>query len=123
MVEAKSQDRALEGRVAIVTGASRGIGRGCAVGLGARGATVYCTARRTSGASPPEPGSVEAVAELEHAERREAGGEASADAQEIAAGREASRQQLRHRAARADLDFIHHSLRAISSKIGNLAQL
>ena len=29
-------DRALEGRVAIVTGASRGIGRGCAVGLGAR---------------------------------------------------------------------------------------
>ena len=62
MAEAKSQDRALEGRVAIVTGASRGIGRGCAVGLGARGATVYCTARRTSGASPPEPGSVEAVA-------------------------------------------------------------
>ena len=62
MAEAKSQDRALEGRVAIVTGASRGIGRGCAVGLGARGATVYCTARRTSGASPPELGSVEAVA-------------------------------------------------------------
>ena len=55
-------DRALEGRVAIVTGASRGIGRGCAVGLGARGATVYCTARRTSGAHPPEEGTVEAVA-------------------------------------------------------------
>jgi NAD(P)-dependent dehydrogenase (short-subunit alcohol dehydrogenase family) len=55
-------DRALEGRVAIVTGASRGIGRGCAVGLGSRGATVYCTARRTSAADPPEPGTVEAVA-------------------------------------------------------------
>lgn len=55
-------DRALEGRVAIVTGASRGIGRGCAVGLGARGATVYCTARRSSDSQPPEPGSVEAVA-------------------------------------------------------------
>jgi dehydrogenase/reductase SDR family protein 1 len=55
-------DRALEGRVAIVTGASRGIGRGCAVGLGARGATVFCTARRSSATDPPEPGSVEAVA-------------------------------------------------------------
>ncbi len=55
-------DRALEGRVAIVTGGSRGIGRGCAVGLGARGATVYVTARRTSDAEPPEEGTVEAVA-------------------------------------------------------------
>ena len=55
-------DRALEGRVAFVTGASRGIGRGCAVGLGARGATVYVTARRTSDADPPEEGSIEAVA-------------------------------------------------------------
>lgn len=55
-------DRALAGRVAIVTGASRGIGRGCAVGLGARGATVYCTARRTSAAEPPEAGTIEAVA-------------------------------------------------------------
>jgi len=52
----------LSGRVAIVTGASRGIGRGCAVELGAAGATVYCTARRTSESKPPEPGSVEAVA-------------------------------------------------------------
>ena len=57
-----SVDRALEGCVAIVTGASRGIGRGCAVGLGARGATVYCTARGTSDSEPPEDGTVEAVA-------------------------------------------------------------
>lgn len=55
-------DRALEGQVAIVTGGSRGIGRGCAVGLGARGATVYVTARRSSEADPPEEGTVEAVA-------------------------------------------------------------
>lgn len=59
---AGAQDQALAGHVAIVTGASRGIGRGCAVGLGARGATVYCTARRSSEADPPEKGSVEAVA-------------------------------------------------------------
>ena len=61
-MKGEPQDQALAGRIALVTGASRGIGRGCAVGLGARGATVYCTARRTSAADPPESGTVEAVA-------------------------------------------------------------
>lgn len=36
---------ALTGRVALVTGSSRGIGRGCAVELGRAGATVYVTGR------------------------------------------------------------------------------
>lgn len=35
----------LDGSVALVTGASRGIGKGVAVGLGEAGATVYLTAR------------------------------------------------------------------------------
>jgi dehydrogenase/reductase SDR family member 1 len=35
----------LAGKVAIVTGASRGIGKGCALELAAAGATVYITAR------------------------------------------------------------------------------
>ncbi len=35
----------LQGRVAVVTGASRGIGKGIALELGAAGATVYVTAR------------------------------------------------------------------------------
>ena len=38
----------LEGRVAVVTGASRGIGKGIAVELGANGATVYVTGRTTA---------------------------------------------------------------------------
>ena len=35
----------LTGKVAIVTGASQGIGRVCAVELGRNGATVICVAR------------------------------------------------------------------------------
>ncbi|MDR3660507.1 MAG: SDR family NAD(P)-dependent oxidoreductase, partial [Mycobacterium sp.] len=35
----------LTGKVAVVTGASRGIGRGIAVALGDHGATVYVTGR------------------------------------------------------------------------------
>jgi NAD(P)-dependent dehydrogenase (short-subunit alcohol dehydrogenase family) len=37
----------LEGRVALVAGATRGAGRGTAVALGEAGATVYCTGRTT----------------------------------------------------------------------------
>ena len=38
---------ALDGRVALVAGATRGAGRGTAVALGEAGATVYCTGRTT----------------------------------------------------------------------------
>jgi NAD(P)-dependent dehydrogenase (short-subunit alcohol dehydrogenase family) len=37
----------LEGKVALVAGATRGAGRGIAVALGEEGATVYCTGRST----------------------------------------------------------------------------
>jgi NAD(P)-dependent dehydrogenase (short-subunit alcohol dehydrogenase family) len=43
----------LEGKVALVAGASRAAGRGIAVELGAAGATVYCTGR-TSGSQRSE---------------------------------------------------------------------
>jgi NAD(P)-dependent dehydrogenase (short-subunit alcohol dehydrogenase family) len=39
--------RPLDGRVALVTGATRGAGRGTAVALGEAGAIVYCTGRTT----------------------------------------------------------------------------
>jgi NAD(P)-dependent dehydrogenase (short-subunit alcohol dehydrogenase family) len=40
-------DRPLQGKVALVTGATRGAGRGTAVALGEAGATVYCSGRTT----------------------------------------------------------------------------
>ncbi|CAM9201134.1 unnamed protein product, partial [Hapterophycus canaliculatus] len=41
----------LRGKVAVVTGSSRGIGKGIAVTLGERGCTVYVTGRSAGGAS------------------------------------------------------------------------
>jgi NAD(P)-dependent dehydrogenase (short-subunit alcohol dehydrogenase family) len=49
---------ALTGKVAVVTGASRGIGKGIAVALGERGATVYVTGRTVTQGSHPLPGTV-----------------------------------------------------------------
>jgi dehydrogenase/reductase SDR family protein 1 len=46
----------LEGQVAIVTGASRGVGKGIALGLGEAGATVYVTGRSVS--RGPLPGTI-----------------------------------------------------------------
>ncbi|MBS0364262.1 MAG: SDR family NAD(P)-dependent oxidoreductase [Proteobacteria bacterium] len=49
-------------RVVLVTGASRGIGRGTAVALAAPGTTVYVTGRTTRGGSAPLPGTVHQTA-------------------------------------------------------------
>jgi NAD(P)-dependent dehydrogenase (short-subunit alcohol dehydrogenase family) len=54
---------ALDGKVAIVTGASRGIGKGCALELGAAGATVYVTGRTLKEGAAPLPGTIGATAE------------------------------------------------------------
>ena len=42
-----------EGIIAIVTGASRGVGKGIALGLGEAGATVYVTGRSETEGSVP----------------------------------------------------------------------
>ncbi len=53
----------LAGKVAVVTGASRGVGKGIALELGAAGATVYLTGRTT--APGPLPGTIaETAAEV-----------------------------------------------------------
>ena len=58
-----SPDRdALRGRVAVVAGATRGAGRGIAVGLGEAGATVVCTGRST-GSTPSEYNRAETIEE------------------------------------------------------------
>ena len=56
----------LEGKVALVAGATRGAGRGIAVALGEAGAIVYCTGRSTRGAPATEgrPETIEETAEL-----------------------------------------------------------
>jgi len=58
-----SQDKPLQGVVAVVTGASRGAGKGIALALGAEGATVYVTGRSKKEGDAPLPGTIYATAE------------------------------------------------------------
>jgi NAD(P)-dependent dehydrogenase (short-subunit alcohol dehydrogenase family) len=53
----------LEGVIAVVTGASRGAGKGIALALGAAGATVYVTGRSVKEGDAPLPGTVAATAD------------------------------------------------------------
>jgi dehydrogenase/reductase SDR family protein 1 len=55
--------KTLEGRVSVVTGASRGIGKGIALGLGEAGATVFVTGRSMPEAKAAWPGTVVETAE------------------------------------------------------------
>jgi NAD(P)-dependent dehydrogenase (short-subunit alcohol dehydrogenase family) len=64
----------LEGKVAIVTGASRGVGAATAVALAAEGARVACAARATDATPLPTPGTLDATVRR----IREAGGDAVA---------------------------------------------
>jgi NAD(P)-dependent dehydrogenase (short-subunit alcohol dehydrogenase family) len=54
-------ERPLEGRIALVTGATRGIGKGIAIELANEGAIVYFTGRSTS-EDPARPGTLAATA-------------------------------------------------------------
>jgi NAD(P)-dependent dehydrogenase (short-subunit alcohol dehydrogenase family) len=61
-----NKQKPLEGKVALVAGATRGAGRGIAVQLGAAGATVYVTGRTTSShrSEMDRPETIEQTAEM-----------------------------------------------------------
>jgi NAD(P)-dependent dehydrogenase (short-subunit alcohol dehydrogenase family) len=60
----------LRGRVALVAGATRGLGRGTALALGEAGATVYCSGRSTRANRLPRNGATK-VSPFDHARRPE----------------------------------------------------
>src|SRR5438067_12819082 len=60
----------LKGRVALVAGATRGVGRGAALALGEAGATVYCTGRSTRANRKPRESGVK-TSPFDHAQRPE----------------------------------------------------
>jgi citronellol/citronellal dehydrogenase len=64
----------LDGRVIVVTGASRGIGKGLAIHLAARGASVVCAARTVEETAGELPGTIHATVDA----IRAAGGTAAA---------------------------------------------
>src|SRR3979411_809960 len=61
--------KVLQGKIALVAGATRGAGRGIAIALGEAGATVYCTGRSSRKQTPgrrqrrPTPGRPETIEE------------------------------------------------------------
>lgn len=68
MTDARTVGKPLTGHVALVTGASRGVGKGIAIGLGEAGATVYVTGRSVTegdgrGPRGPLPGTIHATAD------------------------------------------------------------
>lgn len=59
-----AKNDSMSGKIAVVTGASRGIGRGIALVLGAQGATVYVTGRSEAAGDHALPGTIHETADV-----------------------------------------------------------
>jgi NAD(P)-dependent dehydrogenase (short-subunit alcohol dehydrogenase family) len=59
----KRANKALQGKIALVAGATRGAGRGIAIALGEAGATVYCTGRSSRRSATARPAAKPGVSE------------------------------------------------------------
>ncbi|HEY1866211.1 MAG TPA: hypothetical protein VGG55_03995, partial [Candidatus Acidoferrales bacterium] len=59
----KKADKVLQGKIALVAGATRGAGRGIAIALGEAGATVYCTGRSSRKGAKSRPAAKPGVSE------------------------------------------------------------
>jgi NAD(P)-dependent dehydrogenase (short-subunit alcohol dehydrogenase family) len=94
----------LEGKIALVAGATRGAGRGIAVELGAAGATVYVTGRSTrrQRSEYDRPETIEETAELVSA----AGGKGIAVALDHLVAEDVQRLVVRIRAEQGRLDIL-----------------
>lgn len=99
----------LEGKVAVVTGSSRGIGAGIALRLGMEGATVVITARTVAEPRPGLPGTIQDLAD----EVEKVGGKA------LAVGANLTNQEDRHRL----IETVHEKLGGVDILVNNAAVL
>jgi NAD(P)-dependent dehydrogenase (short-subunit alcohol dehydrogenase family) len=109
----KHNSPTLHGRIALVTGSSRGAGRAIAAVLGEHGATVYVTGRSVRGQPTTDnlPGTIEESAEEVTSRGGQGFGTGRSGSRDCAARRVHSRTAL-WRVLRAEPDALWRTLRA-----------